>query len=67
MHFFEEEKSMVCIAFCKIQNIQKSPNVKSKDSVMGYFCTKLRNRMSDNVLDALVFLRQYYKNLDKNE
>ena len=32
-------------------------------SIMGYFHTKLRNRLSDKVLDALVFLRQYYKDL----
>ena len=28
-------------------------------SIMNYFCTKLRNRMHDSVLDALVFVRQY--------
>ena len=33
-------------------------------SIMGYFCTKLRNRMSDETLDAMVFLRQHYKDLD---
>ena len=58
------------VFFCvsqKIKILKNLPNVKSKDSVMGYFCTKLRSRMSDNVLDALVFLRQYYKMLDKNE
>ena len=33
-------------------------------SIMGYFLTRLRNRMSDETLDAMVFLRQYYKNLD---
>ena len=31
-------------------------------SIMGYFCTKLRNRMGDDVLDALSFMRQYLKN-----
>ena len=34
-------------------------------SIMRYFCTKLRNRMGDDVLDALSFMRQYLKN--KNE
>ena len=29
-------------------------------SIMGYFCTKLRTRMSNDVLDVLVFLRPDY-------
>ena len=33
-------------------------------SIMGYFHTKLRNRLSDEALDAMVFLRQHYKNLN---
>ena len=31
-------------------------------SIMGYFCTKIRNRLSDEALDAMVFMRQYLKN-----
>ena len=31
-------------------------------SAMGYFCTKIRSRMSDEVLDAIIFMQQYYKN-----
>ena len=31
-------------------------------SPMGLFVTKLRNRLNDESLDALIFMRQYYKN-----
>ena len=31
-------------------------------SAMGLFVTKLRNRLNDESLDALIFMRQYYKN-----
>ena len=31
-------------------------------SAMGLFLTKLRNRLNDESLDALIFMRQYYKN-----
>jgi len=34
-------------------------------SIMGYFCTKIRNRLSDEALDAMVFMRQYLKNQRK--
>ena len=30
-------------------------------SAMGLFATRLRTRLSDVCLDALVFMRQYYK------
>ena len=30
-------------------------------SAMGFFVTKLRNRMSDKTLDALITMRQHYK------
>ena len=30
-------------------------------SIMGYFCTKIRNRLSDEALDAMVFMGQYSK------
>ena len=35
-------------------------------SAMGYFCTKIRSRMGDDVLDAIVFMQQYYKNNESN-
>ena len=31
-------------------------------SAMGLFVTRLRNRLNDESLDALIFMRQYYKN-----
>ena len=31
-------------------------------SAMGYFCTKIRSRMGDDVLDAIIFMQEYYKN-----
>ena len=30
-------------------------------SAMGFFATKIRNRMSDKTLDALITMRQYYQ------
>lgn len=30
-------------------------------SALGYFANKIRNRLNDDTLDALMFLRQYYK------
>ncbi len=30
-------------------------------SAMGFFASKIRNRLNDDTLDALMFLRQYYK------
>ena len=30
-------------------------------SAMGFFVTKIRNRMSDKTLDALITMRQYYQ------
>ena len=36
-------------------------------SIMGYFCTKIRNRLSDEALDAMVFMRQYLKNQRKEK
>ena len=33
---------------------------------MGYFCTKIRSRMGDDVLDAIIFMQQYYKNNESN-
>ena len=30
-------------------------------SAMGFFVTKIRSRMSDKTLDALITMRQYYK------
>ena len=35
-------------------------------SAMGYFCTKIRSRMGDDVLDAIIFMQQYYKNNESN-
>ena len=32
---------------------------------MGFFVTKLRNRMSDKTLDALITMRQRYKKQKK--
>ena len=34
---------------------------------MGYFCTKIRNRLSDEALDAMVFMWQYLKNQRKQK
>ena len=34
-------------------------------SAMGFFVTKLRNRMSDKTLDALITMRQRYKKQKK--
>ena len=31
-------------------------------SAMGLFITKLRNRLNDDNIDSLIFMRQYYKN-----
>lgn len=28
---------------------------------LGYFANKIRSQMNDDTLDALIFLRQYYK------
>ena len=30
-------------------------------SAMGFFATKIRNRMGDNTLDALITMRQFYQ------
>ena len=30
-------------------------------SAMGFFATKLRNRMGDKTLDGLITMRQFYK------
>ena len=35
-------------------------------SAMGYFCTKIRSRMGDDVLDAIIFMQEYYKNNESN-
>ena len=32
-------------------------------SSMGYFVTKIRNRLNDDTVDALIFQRQYYRNI----
>ena len=36
-------------------------------SIMGYSCTKIRNRLSDETLDAMVFMWQYLKNQRKEK
>ena len=38
-----------------------SVEAKRAFSAMGFFVTKLRNRMSDKTLDALITMRQRYK------
>ena len=36
-------------------------------SAMGFFATKLRNRMGDKTLDAMITMRQFYKKPRANE
>ena len=35
--------------------------LKRAFSAMGFFATKIRNRMGDKTLDALITMRQFYK------
>ena len=36
-------------------------------SVMNAFATKIRSCLNDDTMDAMIFLRQYYKNKAKNK
>ena len=44
-----------------------SVEAKRAFSAMRFFVTKLRNRMSDKTLDALITMRQCYKKPKKNK
>ena len=44
-----------------------SVEAKRAFSALGFFVTKLRNRMSDKTLDALITMRQHHKKNSEDE
>ena len=47
----------------------KPTSVESKRAffAMNAFATKIRSRLNDDTMDAMIFLRQYYKKKAKNK
>jgi len=71
MALFEASKSLPK----NLSNLKKSlhsikpTSVESERafSAMNAFATKIRSRLNDDTMDAMIFLRQYYKNKAKNK
>ena len=71
MALFEASKSLPK----NLSNLKKSlhsikpTSVESERafSVMNAFATKIRSRLNDDTMDAMIFLRQYFKNKAKNK
>ena len=71
MALFETSKSLPK----NLSNLKKSlhsirpTSVESKRafSTMNAFATKIRSRLNDDTMDAMIFLRQYFKNKAKNK
>ena len=71
MHLYKiypkERTSYLQLLYKALMTI-KTTSVEAKRafSAMGFSVTKLRNRMSDKSLDALITIRQHYKKPQKN-
>ena len=68
MHLYKiypkERTSYLQLLYKALMTIKPtSVEAKRAFSAMGFFVTKLRNRMSDKTLDALITMRQHYKKL----
>ena len=67
MKFFKinpaEHPKYLGLLFEALKTIKPTSSVEAERafSAMGFFATKLRNRMGDKTLDGLITLRQSYK------
>ena len=72
MHLYKiypkERTSYLQLLYKALMTIKPtSVEAKRAFSAMGFFVTKLRNRMSDKTLDALITMRQHHKKNSEDE